>query len=287
MRNQVFALVVLATLVVSPAGLAYAQETEVEASADPYTRWNGVRDRFVAQIGGYFVTHSTFTRLQPRGLPDIPGVDLERDISIPESTTDFRLDGYVRFGNRHRLRVGWWQMDRDVVKTLTARLEWGDEVYEASTDISARWDTQVIKAEYRYSLFQGARFDVGAALGFFIMDVETGVGIAGSDRLASNDTRRTAPLPMLGLDVEYELARRWLLRGSGQYFAIALDQALDGKWWEARAAVEFVPLKNFGLGLGYNFASIDLDIALDEGRIARFEYDYQFNGPHVYLVASF
>lgn len=287
MRNRLLFAALALVFVIGPAALAHAQDGDSMTSSDAYTRWNGVRDKVAVQVGGYFVTHSTFARLQPRGLPTIPGLDLESDIDMPGSTTDFRLDGYVRFGNRHRLRVGWWQMNRDVVDTLTARIEWGDEIYEASTDIAARWDTQVIKAEYRYSVFKGDRFDIGAALGFFIMNVETGIGLAADAGSIASDSKKTAPLPMLGLDVEYEIAKRWLIRGSGQYFAISIDDTIDGSWLEARAAIEFVPLKNFGLGLGYNYADVDLDISLTEGRISEFEYTYQINGPHLYLIATF
>lgn len=287
MRDRLLLLLLTAALVIVPATLAEAQGATGSFSPDPYTRWNGVRDKVGFQVGTYFVTHSTFARLQPRGLPSIPGLDLESDILMPDNTTDFRVDGYLRLGKRHRIRGGFWNMNRDVVETLTARVAWGDEVYEASTQIGARWDTRVIKADYRYSIFQGERYDIGAALGFFIMRVDTGIGLAGETANVATDTKKTAPLPMIGLDVEYQIAPRWMLRGHGQYFAISLDDTVDGKWWEARAAVEFVPLKNFGLGLGYNFARVDLDIRLTEGRIAEFEYNYKINGPHLYLIASF
>jgi len=284
MRNLLSAMLIVALFasLLIPAAAVGAQEV-----TDTYTRWNGVRDKVGFQVGAFFVNHSTFARLQPRGLPEIPGVDLESDISMPNNTTDFRLDGYLRLGKRHRIRAGWWQMNRNVVNQLRASINWEGEVYEVGATIAAKWNTQVVKADYRYSIFKGERYDIGAALGFFIMDVDAGLGFAADAADVVTDTKRTAPLPMIGLDIEYEIAPRWVVKGFGQYFGISIDDTIDGSWWEARAAVEWIPLKNFGLGAGYNFARVDLDIQLSEGLVSQFQYNYKINGPHLYAVASF
>jgi hypothetical protein len=161
------------------------------------------------------------------------------------------------------------------------------EIFPVNAEIGARWDTRVIKVDYRYSAFKGDRFDIGAALGLFVLRVDTGLGATEEGDALVSDSNKTAPLPMIGLDVEYEIADRWIVKGMGQYFGLTLDDTLDGNWYEIRAAVEWVPLQNFGVGVGYNFTKVDIAVALDEGRVAEFDYNYRINGPHVYAIAVF
>jgi hypothetical protein len=268
-------------------GLSGATDALAQGSADPYERWNGTRDKFGFDLGFFFVNHSTFTRLQPTGLPTIPGVDLESDIGMTNSTTDVRVDGYLRLGSRHRVRVGWWEMNRQVVERIRGQIAWGDEVFPVDTEVGARWDTRVIKADYRFSAIKKQRLDFGVSLGFFIMRIDTGVGLTGEGEAAVTDTTQTAPLPMLGLDVEYEMAQKWILKGFVQYFGISIDDSIDGNWVEARAAVEYMPWQNVGFGLGYNYARVNIAILLTEGAYSEFEYRYRLAGPHLYAVLAF
>jgi len=109
------ALAVLCTMVL-PA-VARAQ------SDDVYTRWGGMRDKFHINAGAFFVGHDTFALLRPSG-SDIPGVDIERQTGVPDSTADFRLEGYLRLGKRHRLVLGYLSMNRDAVNRLQGQIEW-------------------------------------------------------------------------------------------------------------------------------------------------------------------
>ena len=90
-------------------------------SDDVYTRWGGMRDRFHIDAGAFFVGHDTFALLRPSG-SDIPGVDIERQTDIPADTSDFRMEGYLRLGKRHRLVLGYMQMNRDAAGATTPLL---------------------------------------------------------------------------------------------------------------------------------------------------------------------
>jgi hypothetical protein len=275
------ALAVLCTLTV-PA-MAQAQ------SDDVYTRWGGMRDRFHINAGAFFVGHDTFALLRPSG-SDIPGVDIEQDTGVPDSTGDFRMEGYLRLGKRHRLVLGYIQMNRDSVDRLTGQIEWEDEVFPVDAQVATVWDTRVLSFQYRFSVVKRERVDVGVSLGLFAMKVKSGIALGDSTADVSADVSEQAPLPMLGLGIEWEFARNFMLRARGQYLAISIQDTVDGNWGEGAVAVEWYPLESFrqlGIGAGYNYANIDVQLQIGDIIQDEFQYKYKFRGPVVYAVLSF
>ena len=258
-------------------------------SEDVYTRWGGMRDRFHIDAGAFFVGHDTFALLRPSG-SDIPGVDIERQTGVPDSTSDFRLEGYLRLGKRHRLVLGYLQMNRDAVSRLQGQIEWEDEVFPIDTQVATVWDTRVLSFQYRFSVIKRERVDVGVSLGLFAMKVKSGIALGDSTADVSADVSEQAPLPMLGLGLEWEFARNFMLRARGQYLAISVQDTVDGNWGEGAVAVEWYPLESFrqlGIGAGYNYANIDVQLQIGELLRKDFEYRYKFRGPVVYAVLSF
>ena len=258
-------------------------------SDDVYTRWGGMRDRLNINAGAFFVGHDTFALLRPSG-SDIPGVNIEQDTGVPDSTGDFRLEGYLRLGRRHRLVLGYFEMNRDSVNRLTGQIEWEDEVFPIDAQVATVWDTRVLSFQYRFSVVKRERVDVGLSLGLFAMKVKSGIGLGDSTANVSTDVSEQAPLPMLGLGIEWEFARNFMLRARGQYLAISIQDTVDGHWGEGAVAVEWYPLESFrqlGIGAGYNYANIDVQLQIGDVLQRDFEYRYKFRGPVVYGVLSF
>ncbi len=258
-------------------------------SGDTYTRWGGMRDRFNISAGAFFVGHDTFALLRPAGT-EIPGVDIERDTQVPDSTSDFRLEGYVRLGRRHRLVLGYLQLNRSAVSRLTGQIEWDDEVFPIDTNVATLWDTRVVTVQYRFSVFQRERLDVGISAGLFAIKVRSGIALGDSLDDVAGDVAERAPLPMLGFGVEWEFARGFMLRARGQYLALSISDTIDGSWGEAAAALEWYPFESarqLGFGAGYNYADIDVKLRFGEIIEKDFVYQYRFRGPVVYAVLSF
>ena len=98
MRIAVIGLLALAVSL--PAGPALAQETDTDV---PQTFW--------FEVGGFRAASSTNLRLNG----SVPGDDLnlERDLSLPSTTTQAYLEGFWRLGRRHQVSVNWTRIKRD------------------------------------------------------------------------------------------------------------------------------------------------------------------------------
>lgn len=282
MKQTVAAMAVGSVLVlVAGVGTAGAQD-------DEFTRGNGLRDRFRLGAGAFFVNHKTFARLNPAGSQDIPGVNLEVDTEVPKDQVDFRLDGHFRISRRHRLDFGYWSMNRGAVSRLTGDIEWDGEVFPVDSNVATIWETSVTRIEYRFSAISRENLDLSLSLGLFAMKVTTGIGLGTDEDNVATDTSEQAPLPMLGVGVEWYFREDFVFRASGQYLALNIGDTLDGSWGELKVAMEWYPLDKAGLGLMYNFADVDVDLR-NVGEILKkdLQYQYRFHGPLVYAVLTF
>ena len=139
-------------------------------------------------------------------------------------------------------------------------------------------------------MFQRERVDVGVSLGLFAIKIKSGIALGDSTSDVSADVSEQAPLPMLGVGVEWEFARNFMLRARGQYLAIALEDTIDGNWGEGAVTVEWYPLESFrqlGIGAGYNYADIDVQLLIGEMEQQESQHKYKSRGPVVYAVLSF
>ncbi len=223
-RAKAIVLTLLGALCVSPA---LAQTTD-----DPFTRSDGIRDRFRVNVGAFFVTHQTFALLNAANRPPIPGIDLESETALPDATTDFRIQAHFKPGRRHKLFAAFYTMRRSSLTRLEGEIEWDGETFPIGADISAKWNVRVFKFEYRYAIIKRERFDVGLSLGLFAMEVESGMGFGTDLGAIETDVKEAAPLPMLGGGVEWYFARGWTLRAAAQYLGLGIEGTLDGKWGE-------------------------------------------------------
>jgi hypothetical protein len=110
-------------------------------SEDAYTRYGGWRDRVNINAGAFFVGHDTFALLRPKGT-DLPGVEIERQTDIPDNTSDFRMEGYLRLGRRHRLVLGYLQMNRDALSRLQGEIRSEDEVFPIDAQVATEFTYQ-------------------------------------------------------------------------------------------------------------------------------------------------
>jgi len=61
----------------------------------------------------------------------------------------------------------------------------------------------------------------------------------------------TGPLPVLGFHALWHMGGNFYLDGMAQFFYIAFDN-LDGRLYDYKIAATWLPLRNVGIGIGYN-----------------------------------
>lgn len=250
-------------------------------------RYGGIPDRIGLKGGVLFASHSTTARLDSETLGLGTEIDVERVLGLDADTRNGRLDGYLRLGRRHQLRLGYVSLGRTASVTLQDQIQWGDEVFDVDLRVASTFDILLLPVSYRFSLVKSDRVDLGLSAGVFAMFADASISAPEID--AAEAESANFPLPVFGADVDVGIVPRLFFLGGFEYFSITVS-GIHGSWSEFRAALEYFPLEHFGIGAGYRSVDISVDGTghLDEGVFETdIFFDYRFRGPQVYVAVSF
>jgi hypothetical protein len=248
--------------------------------------WGPGQDTWKFELGGYFP--STSTSLSVSGLESGTDLDLENTLGFDDSDTIFRLDGYWRFFERHRLGFGFYQFNREGSATLTEDIEIGDVIFGEGSQVSSELNLGFYTIDYMYSFYQGEKWEMSAGLGVYWVDVELAAsGYVIVDDVpvldASEATNFSGPLPFLGLSFEYYITPKWLAIAKGGYFQLSVND-IDGSLTNLGAKLEYQFTRYFGLGIGYDYFRIDVEG--DDGE-KRADILYEYQGVQAYGILKF
>ena len=232
-------------------------------------------DKFKFTIGTFITDYDSEFRLTSSTLGRGTEISFEDDLGLEESNEVVRLDGHYRFSPRHRLEFSYLDLSREGKTVTTRPIIIEDTLFRRGSNLSTKFDYQVLKLAYAYSFWQTEKIDLAASGGLYTFDV--GIEVKSADGKQEGD-EGTAPFPMFGLHLDYRLSKEVYFSTSFEYFAIEEDD-FEGELTDTRIGIEYRPFENIGFGLGYNAVTIlaeDTDNGDDE-------FDYEYDGILVYL----
>ena len=228
-----------------------ADQGEQEKASGPW-------ERFSFSLGGFFVDLSSDVRIGSKTLGVGTDIDVEDALGLDSSTLVFRSDALYRFGKsrRHRIDFTYFDLSRDSTKTLERDIDFGEKHFTVRTTLDSEFDLVFYNLAYTYSFFQDDRFDLGASVGFHIMDI--GLKLTISALGTAEEEKITAPLPVLGLRGTFALTPRLFLKQSIEFFYLEIDN-FKGLLTDINLALEYNAWKHVGLGIGYNTMRLNIE----------------------------
>ena len=212
----------------------------------------GPWETYGLSLGGFWSTLDTSFRVGSGIGLDI---DLEELLDMESTTTVFKVGGLWRFSNnkKHRLDLSWFAFRRSGSTILDQDIEIEDRngdtiTIEKDEEVDSFFDIDIYQLAYSYSFLQDNRVDLAGLLGFYVMPMDVGLEASGVvDKKGTLDF--TAPLPTLGLRMDFVLTPKWYFRSSSQIFYLEYEQ-FKGSVLASQAAIEYVPWDHVGIGLG-------------------------------------
>ena len=161
--------------------------------------------------------------------------------------------------------------------------------YAMTSDNTGTNDTDFLSAAYRWSVYKNDKFEIGPAigLGYFWLDASlTGRVQIGDDDLGGPETVRGEVGSITG-DIGgffyWWPGKRWMARGDFRYIAVGLDDA-DASIAEGRASLTWYPWSRFGVGLQYQYTSVEYK---RDVTITRLGGKIQYDGLQILASAAF
>ena len=238
-------------------------------SADPWAKG-------AILVGGFFTDMNTELSLGAGALGVV--FDAENVLGLDERTKVWRVDAYYRFGEsgRHRWYFTWYDLSRNASTVLGQDLEIEDIVIPIGTRVNSFLDLAFYKLAYSYSFLQDDRFDLHIGLGLFLTDIK--FGLQAIDIGEDVDEALLAPLPTVRLGGLFAITPKLMLRQSLDFFWLEYKE-YKGSIIDLNIGLEYNIWKHFGLGIGYEFFTIEVSAEGDEALIigdlfGSIEYNY-------------
>jgi hypothetical protein len=211
------------------------------------------------QFGGFLLSTDTTVRVDPEDDRFGTEVDLEEDLGFDDADR-FRFDGLWRISPRHHLRGQFFRLDRSAERDVNRTIEFGDLVIPVNGSVSAELETQIGQLAYEYAFLRGENHELAASLGVHMVWFDLELAARGPNiETRTERAETTAPLPVLGLRGLWRVGGNLYVEASAQYFEAGVDE-YDGSIQDFRAALLWMPWRNFGFGAGYNHFRVDVEV---------------------------
>lgn len=223
-------------------------------------------------------------------------VDVEKLLGLDTSTLTFRVDGGYRAGKtgRHKINASWLTFRRTGENTLAEDIpippELGGgpgDVIPIGTTLEGKFNINIIKATYRYSIILDDRIDLNVGGGLYVAPITLGVGEKGN---TFEQTSLTAPLPVVGIGLITALTPRWYAMAQADLMYLEIS-GYKGGVTNSMVGVEYRPFKNVGFGLRGESLRLKVETTKDTGipGLGDFVGDLTFSyvGASIYVSVFF
>lgn len=252
-----------------------------------------VPDRIWIDLGGS--TNDLATQASLSGAAGVGAtIDFEDVFNLAGNKKTFRLFGTARISeNRRYIDFGYVSINRSGSRIVQEDLTWGDYVFQAGGTMTAEFDTRFIYAAFRYDFLHEEKIHLAGSAGFSTTTLKAGltgegnaVGPGGPiSGTFTNEASITAPVPMVGFNIDWAITKRLILRHYSRLFWINVS-SVDGYMSESGVHLNWLFVRHFGLGIGYDKNEIKIkEVTINTDDTGKF--DYRVSGLALYLNFAF
>jgi hypothetical protein len=176
-------------------------------------------------------------------------------------------------------------IDRSGSRVLKQDVEFGDYTFLANGEVGSRFATQFMYAAFRYDfLHESDKIRISGSAGLTFLRVKAVVFADGSvvqppagEPPVTGTFRREAsqgaPVPMVGLNLDWALTKRLVVRMYSRFFRINVS-SFNGGLYENGLRLNYYFAKHFGLGLGLDKTNLAIkELKVGEGNIMKAGYE--------------
>jgi hypothetical protein len=237
--------------------------------------------RFSLSLGVFITDRSSETRVDGADGSIGTPVDLESEFGLDASENVFRLDGYFKFNERHRIDFSVFDLSRDATRQIDTEITWRGIVFPINATVDSEIDFNIYKLAYTWSFLRREKGYLGLTGGLYIADV--GAYLSAQNIADRAGGAVTAPLPVIGLRGEYRFTDKWVFRASGELFGLEYE-AMDGSLIDLYVGIDYRLFEHVAIGVGLN--SVRLDVGVSASNLAG-SLDWQYDGALIFFKFDF
>lgn len=196
-----------------------------------------------------------------------------------------------RFAANHRVEVGVFNFLRNGNRQIDRQIEIGDKTYPIGASLSSSLKMTTVPITYLYSFIKNDKMEFAGTIGLQWSQIK--FNVTGNITTNPADVSKeavadgNAPLPVIGVDLDYYIDPKWSVGGSLGAFLykvgtsettfqgyVATATARGGYWFNG----------NLGVGAALNWFKFNVDVDEDKWHG---NMHYQYWGPQLYMNVRF
>lgn len=219
---------------------------------------NLLNDRFGLQAGAIYSGTTTDVRFDSDA--GTIGTDLsgEDDLGFGKNKVLARGEVWFRMKERHRARISSYfvPLNRRGNTVLDRTIQFGNETFAVNERIESELKLNLLAITYAYSFVKNDRLELGASLGFDVVEFEAKATVPA--RLRTEREERSGPAPLVGLDGTFRIRGKWYAEARAQYLKVNISDVKGSlKTYDVSVLYRLHP--NVTVGLGYSGFGINVD----------------------------
>ena len=277
----------LAALLLNVAQAQAPDGPPAQTTADGLTSFRGeipspITDHFYMRISDFVGTINTRLRIDPTGMP-YGGTPLsaESDLGLPGKENQGRFELMFRLRERNKLRVDYFQADRNGDTVLTHPIIFGNQTFASTDEVFTELDWRMMGFTYTHSFVYSDRFELGAGLGVHLIDADARGSVPAT--LQNHETSAAIGVPTLALDAVWRISRRWAITARGQYLHVAINN-FSGSLGDYHADFQYRWAAPFAIGAGYSIIRAAYDAPTQHNPAS---FALNIHGPELFARISF
>lgn len=208
-------------------------------------------------------------------------VDFEDVFELPGTKYTARLFGTARISEHRRyIDFGFVDINRSGSTVIEEDIKWGDYTFQANGQMTAKFRSSFIYCAYRYDFLNVEKVHIAGSAGLSWTQLSAsligegnaldpnGVPIAGEFEKKSSIG---APVPLIGLNVDWAITKRLILRSYSRVFGLNLS-TIKGNVFESGLHLNWLFVRHFGLGLAYDKNEIKIKEFKTGDNKGKFDY---------------
>ena len=232
------------------------------------------------------------------GINNAAGVTINAEelFGLDTSLIVWRGEAMYRPGKslRHQLDFTYSAYHRNGQASLSEEIIIDGITYPIGTEIESVFNFDIIRGTYSYAVLQDERMRIALGLGVYAVPLEYSLSLTttgpGGSTTSVGGADTTLPLPAVALRGEFQLIPKLFLNASIDAMYLEISD-FKGSLLDVNIGLEYRPWKHFGVGLGYNALSVNVEAEDSSSSYPGIDFvgtvDVRFTGLLLYAKWSF
>ncbi|MCU0222470.1 MAG: hypothetical protein MUF27_00025 [Acidobacteria bacterium] len=227
-------------------------------------------DTWHFELGGLWANFNSSLQLS-KGKVIGTAINLEDDLDLSSDTTTWNLNGSWRFGSASSLGFAYTSFNRDGSNKLDRTFTVGDTVFDVDAKIDTEVDLDFLQLYYRWSAINSGKTEAGFSFGLSTYKISASIAGEGTVTEGGESTFRkqaqegediTAPIPVVGLFINYAFTPNLILMADANFFRIDVGD-ISGSVISSQAKLDYYFTRNIGAGVSVFGNYVRADVSGD------------------------